>query len=244
MRRSSSLARGRFRLAARRVSFGHVDRTRRWQELGESLPLLIAEAEAETARVLCDHLALVLSLCGVTQEGLSADSVPDVRGPDFALSVLSGSLGDHVRGVAERAAILRDVGRLWQSTHDEEVDEPWSAFWEGIQELLPPLPEDALDAVAGLPQTARAVVADAGCTWPVVVTDRSEAEVVGQALDELSRRSGIARTDLPSVPALPDRPLMSRDGLADVVAEAHDWVLSREAWGRVLGRLAPWLCAP
>ncbi len=219
-----------------------------WLELGRILPGWIREAEESTERAWRDQLTRVLDAGGVPDDhplrSAARELRPEVRGPDFALTVLSGGIGELPRAAAEEADVLRSVRRIWAAIEEERPDNRWQAFWESIAEELPETPHDALEKLAAFREEATRAVKNPTSTWPMQPTGTTEAELVDKALHELAARAGISRDELPGAPEGLDRPAMIATDTAEASRDIHEWLATRETWGRVLGRLAPWLCLP
>jgi hypothetical protein len=142
----------------------------------------------------------------------------------------------------EQVEVLCRLRDIWEHINEEYQDCPddiWDEFWDSLTEEIPQAPEQGLKALVHLPDEAKAAIEDPTSIWPLEMLGMTEAEILGEAFNQLAQRAKLKREELPPVPKNLDQPAMAFTDLVQACIDVQDWILSREAWARVLGRLKP-----
>jgi hypothetical protein len=216
-----------------------------WRSLGLSLRLLVEECERDAITAWRYQLEQVLEVGGASADhplrALVSSLRPDPESLDFVIPMEGGWVGNFARDRALMAAAARGLERAWKNADAcAEDGDAENDLWDDWSTLEPPeLPEDLRVRLGELADAATVAAAEPASTWPMFETGELERDVIGQALDDVAERTGIPRAALPAVPAsLAEKKVMVRAKSVDVIDELQQWLASREAWARVLGRLA------
>jgi len=214
--------------------------------LGAFLAELVRELDGACEAAFRDSLALAVRAVG---EAPAAGLAPviaglhvDVRESGFEILVTGGALGDVARDAALRANAARSVLRCWRSVQESECDdaERFDELWTRIVEDLPPLPDAALAALPNLAREVRDAVANPLRLWPLEASGHTDEELFGHGLDA-QHQTHTSRNTLPDAPTHLDRPALVHTDATSGLEALCQWRVEREAWSRVLTRLAPWL---
>lgn len=222
-----------------------------WRALGPALEHLVAAGERAIAAEYQECLRQVLFAGGVEEDDPLFARVqaisPSLVGGELGMRASSGLLGPRMHGLYDEWYAADQLYGMWSAIDEalEDINDPWESLREELDNHGPPLPADALAALGALTAELDAMSRSPFGTWPLVATGERRSELIGQALAQLSERTGIPRDQLPAVPAdLDDEPVLVWTEGAQAIDALYEWILERLGRARTLSRLSHLLPPP
>jgi hypothetical protein len=215
-----------------------------WRALGPALERLVAAGARAMTVEYQEHLRGALIAGGVEEDDPLLARVqaitPRLADGELGMRASIGLLGPRMRELHGEWRAADELHGMWRAIDEalEYIGDPWESLREELANSVRSPPEDALAALGALTAEIDAMGRAPFGTWPLVATGERRSDLIGQALTQVSERTGIARDQLLPVPSdLDEEPVLVWTDGAQAIEALHEWMLERQGRARTLGRL-------
>lgn len=159
----------------------------------------------------------------------------DFEGPEFELRI--GWLTPSLQEGGFLVLVLRKLCEFANhSSKRIKKSARFKDFWKQVKANIPKLPKADVRKMAKFADEAKQARSDPFGLWPLLDHGMTEGELMGETLQQVSKRSGISLESQMSSPHLKnDFPVLSMTDVVQCSAQVGQWTIERGAWARVIG---------